>query len=118
MFGIMEDNAQKLRILLGKRIRSLRTANGWTQQELGDKANINYKFIGEIERGNQNPTFGLLVKIADAFKIELMELFRLSHEMSSRKDLEKELNKILKNASEDELRQSLLLLKALFPKNR
>lgn len=47
-----------------------------------------------------------------------MELCRFDHELTSRKELENEIIKILKNSSEDELRQSLLLLKALFPLNR
>jgi len=111
----MKDQEQKLKILLGKRIRSLRLSKGWTQQELGEKADISYKFLGEIERGKQNPSFVMLVKIADAFKIELIELCRFTHEISSRNELEKEITRIIENSSDDELRQYVLLLRALFP---
>jgi transcriptional regulator with XRE-family HTH domain len=114
----MKDRDQKLKIMLGKRIRSLRLAKGWTQQELGEKADINYKFLGEVERGKQNPSFGLLAKISDAFNIELIELCRFSHELASRDELEIEITRIIKGSSDDELRQAILLLNALFPFNR
>jgi transcriptional regulator with XRE-family HTH domain len=42
--------------------------------------NINYKFLGEIERGQQNPSFNVLTKIAEALKVDLPELFRFDHE--------------------------------------
>ena len=113
----MEDLVRKLKILLGKRIRSLRLARGWTQQELGEKADISYKFLGQVERGRQNPSFVVLVKIADAFNIELMEIFRFRHEVSTRDQLENEIKHIINSSSDDELRQYALLLKALFPFN-
>jgi transcriptional regulator with XRE-family HTH domain len=101
--------------LLGRRIRSLRNAKGWTQQELGRQADINYKFIGEIERGLQNPSFAVLVKIATSLKVELPELFRFEHEILDRKELENRINQILKLIPDDDLRQILLLLRVLYP---
>jgi len=47
----MKKSHEHTAILLGRRIRSLRNAKGWSQQELGNEADINYKFLGEIERG-------------------------------------------------------------------
>jgi transcriptional regulator with XRE-family HTH domain len=47
MKGMM-DNVRKE---LGARIRELRKTAGLTQEELGEKADQNYKFIGELERG-------------------------------------------------------------------
>lgn len=40
-----------------------------TQEELGSKADISYKFIGEVERGQQNPSFDTLDKIAAPWKL-------------------------------------------------
>ena len=36
---------------LGKRIRFLRESKGLTQEVLGEKAELSYKFVGEVERG-------------------------------------------------------------------
>jgi transcriptional regulator with XRE-family HTH domain len=70
----MEKQRGDKRILLGRRIRDIRKAKVWTQEEMGSKADVSYKFIGEIERGQQNPSFDTLVKIAEALNVELIDL--------------------------------------------
>ncbi|MBI4378760.1 MAG: helix-turn-helix domain-containing protein [Nitrospinae bacterium] len=32
----------------------MRKSRGFTQEELGEKAGLSYKFIGELERGEEN----------------------------------------------------------------
>ena len=115
ILGFMETSWENTKILLGRRIRSLRNVKGWTQQELGDRADINYKFLGEIERGQQNPSFNILVKIAVALGVNLPELFRFEHEISDRKEIETQIQQILKTIPDDTLRQILLLLQVLYP---
>jgi transcriptional regulator with XRE-family HTH domain len=39
----------------GAYIRNLRKARGWTQKVLGERAGLNGKYIGGIERGERNP---------------------------------------------------------------
>ena len=80
-----------------------------TQQELGGHADVNYKFVGEIERGLQNPSFNILNKIAEALGVELLELFRFEQEISDRNEIEIRINKILKTIPDDAIRQVLLL---------
>lgn len=111
----MEKNHGNKRTLLGRRLRDIRKAKDWTQEELGSKADVSYKFIGEIERGLQNPSFDILVKIADALEIELFELFRFEQENSNRKDLEARVAKIMKGISEDDLRRMFFVLRGLYP---
>jgi transcriptional regulator with XRE-family HTH domain len=111
----MEKHRGNKRILLGRRIRAIRKAKGWTQEQLGSRADITYKFIGEIELGKQNPSFETLVKIADALEIELSDLFRLEQGIINRKDIEAKLGKILKGISEDDLRKIFSLLRDLYP---
>ncbi|NOX25065.1 MAG: helix-turn-helix transcriptional regulator [Deltaproteobacteria bacterium] len=105
----------KANILLGNRIRSLRTVKGWTQQELGAEADINYKFLGEIERGQQNPSFNVLLKISEALGVELTEFFRLWQEITDRKELESRINQILKSMPTENLAQLLSILRMLNP---
>ncbi|MBI3377773.1 MAG: helix-turn-helix transcriptional regulator [Nitrospirae bacterium] len=62
-------------IELGKRIRTLRKLRGLTQEELGEKSGISYKFIGEIERGEVNPSLNSLIQIAKALGIHVSECF-------------------------------------------
>lgn len=111
----MEKSPEDTNILLGRRIRSLRDIKGWTQQELGNRADVNYKFLGEIERGQKNPSFNVLTKIGTALEVELPELFRFEQEISDRKAIESRIKEILKNIPEDALRQILMLLRVLYP---
>jgi transcriptional regulator with XRE-family HTH domain len=111
----MEKHRENKRVLLGNRIRVIRKAKGWTQEALGAKADISYKYVGEIERGQQNPSFDTLVKIADALAVELSDLFRFEQGITNRKDIEARLAKILKGISEDDIRKIFSLLRGLYP---
>jgi len=96
-------------ILLGKRIRTLRTTKGLTQQELGHQADVDYKFIGEIERGNMNPSFKVLVKIAKVLEVDLPEILRFEQEISDPKELESRIKNIISNLSVEKLQNILML---------
>ncbi len=115
ILALMGISGEKTEVLLGRRIRSLRNAKGWTQQELGSKADVNYKFLGEVERGQQNPSFNTLVKIAAALGVELPELFRLDQELSDRKEIERRIQQIVKVIPDGDLSKVLLLLRTLYP---
>ena len=111
----MKKMGENSRILLGQRIRTLRRLRGWTQQDLGDESDVNYKFIGEIERSRQNPSFTILEKIATALGVDLFELFRFDQEFQNRKIVEASLLNILKNMPEEDLKKFHLILHTLYP---
>ena len=101
--------------LLGRRIRALRNARGWTQEKLGVEAGISYKYIGEIERGQQNPSFDTLVKIAAAVKVDLPELFRFEQETLDKNVVEGRISQIVKALPDEDLRRLHIVLHALYP---
>ena len=111
----MEKSNENEKVLLGQSIRSLRNMKGWTQQELGEHADVNYKFVGEIERGQQNPSFAVLVKIASALGIELRELFRFEGEAMDRKDVEDQIEQMLQSLSDGDLDRMLSVLRVFYP---
>ena len=113
--GNMKKTKDPDSILLGRRIRTLRTIKGLTQQKLGQLADVDYKFISEIERGNMNPSFKVLVKIAHTLDIDLPEILRFEQEISESKELEKRIQMILKDLSADKLQNVLTLLRVLYP---
>ena len=115
ILNLMEKPHEKIQLLLGRRIRALRKAKGLTQEELGDRADINYKFLGEIERGQQNPSFRVMAKIASGLGLELPQLFRFEQEIPDRNEIEARINDILKLIPDNDLRQVLLVLRVLYP---
>lgn len=64
--------------IIGDNIRMLRQKNGLSQEQLALLSNMNTSYIGQIERGEKNPTIRTLEKIAAALSIEFIELFALS----------------------------------------
>ena len=114
IFGGMEKS-KDAKALLGHRIRSLRNLKGWTQQKLGEEADVNYKFVGEIERGQQNPSFAILVKIAAALEADLPELFRFEQEALDRKQVESQINAILQSLPDEDLGRVLSGLRVIYP---
>lgn len=60
---------------MANRLIELRTARGWSQEELGARSGLTYKFIGEVERGQKSPSLDSLGVIAKGFGIDIVELF-------------------------------------------
>jgi len=110
--GLSTETAQ---IPLGRRIRSLRNAKKWTLEELGEQADTNHKHIGEIERGQQNPSFAVLVKIAGALGIDLPELFKFEMEALTRRELEEKITGIVKSLPDQDLGRMLSVLRESYP---
>lgn len=67
-----------LRRNLGARLRHLRKARGWTQQELAARAGMDYKYIGAVERGERNVTIDNVERIVRALRVEPYEAFLFS----------------------------------------
>lgn len=111
----MDKKQENTRVLLGKRIRAIRKAKGLTQEQLGAKADLSYKYVGEIERGQQNPSYDILVKIFHALEIESFELCLFDQDISDRKDIEKRMLRLLEGMSENDLRRMYLVFRGLFP---
>ena len=100
---------------LGERIREFRKSAGITQEELGEKASLNYKFIGELERGRVNVSLDSLVKIAAALVVN-PERFFAKEKLPVRQVPVKEKNPLAKLSSRDlrVIKQSLKLLNKTF----
>ncbi|MBU0777015.1 helix-turn-helix domain-containing protein [Patescibacteria group bacterium] len=55
---------------LGKNIKKVRERFGLTQADIAEKAGIHVNYYARIERGEENPTFEVLEKIAKALKVK------------------------------------------------
>lgn len=96
---------------LGERIRELRKSAGITQEELGEKASLNYKFIGELERGRVNVSLDSIVKIASALGVQPDSFFSKAKPLIKHVSV-KEKNPLAKLSSSD-IRGIKLALKLL-----
>ena len=104
---------QKIRIELGKRIRELRKMRGWSQEKLGEMANLHPTYVGGIERGERNVAFENLVHIASAFGLSLSQFFDYQKGSQSRRDAVKaDLISSLQKRNESELKLIADVIKA------
>jgi transcriptional regulator with XRE-family HTH domain len=62
-------------IKLGRRVRSLRTARSFTQEELARRAQLDAKHVQTIEAGKSNVTVSTLLGLADALACSISDLF-------------------------------------------
>lgn len=69
-------SALRHRKLLGEAIRRYRKQAKFTQEKLAEKADLNPKYLGEIERGEKIISIEALLRIASAVKIPIRHFFR------------------------------------------
>lgn len=63
-------------LALGEAIRQLRNKRGLSQEDLAHMAGVTTGTISTIERGNSNPTWGTVKRIAEALDLSVPELAR------------------------------------------
>lgn len=66
MSGLIHD--------FGIAVRHFREAQGWSQELLAEKADLNRSYLGEVERGRAIPSLATAQKLARAFDLPLSGL--------------------------------------------
>lgn len=66
--------------IVGKNVRWLRQKAGLTQEQLAFEAGIDLTYVGGIERGRRNPSLLVMVRIAEALKVEPTALLKRSND--------------------------------------
>jgi transcriptional regulator with XRE-family HTH domain len=61
--------------MVGRRIRELRKAKGWSQEHLADEADVHRTYMWGVEQGRRNPSLKHLTRVADALDVPLTALF-------------------------------------------
>lgn len=74
----MSDRLQFALETIAVNIFTARKEKGITQEELAFKAGIDRTYIGYVENSKHNVTLGMLIKIADALELELIDLLQPS----------------------------------------
>ncbi len=76
---------------LGERLANLRENLGLTQKELAAKLNVGRSTISGYEKGTTQPSYDVLIKLADFFDVSLDYLFGRTEIKASMKKLESKL---------------------------
>ncbi|MCY9140757.1 helix-turn-helix domain-containing protein [Peribacillus frigoritolerans] len=58
----------------GRRIRAFRKLKGYTQEGFAREIGVSVSLLGEVERGNRNPSEAFLLEVAEILRISIEEL--------------------------------------------
>ncbi|MBI5197891.1 MAG: helix-turn-helix transcriptional regulator [Nitrospirae bacterium] len=100
------------RKLIGNRIKELRRKKGLSQEKLSEKAEITPNYLSRVERGTENPTLDMFIRLSEALDVEMWEMFDFGHNLTHR-DLKTALNKLSQGAEEEKLRLAIKVLRAV-----
>jgi len=67
---------QVTQVRLGQKIRKLRTAKGWSQEEFADRCGIQRAHMSLIERGKQNLTLATLESLCQVLGISVSGILK------------------------------------------
>ena len=62
-------------IEIGEALKRWRNVRGQSQWGLAEKSGVGYASIARIETGRQDPTVGMLTKLAEALEIDVVDFF-------------------------------------------
>ena len=100
------------KILIGRRIKEIRKSKGLSQEKLAEKAETSPNYLSRMERGTDNPTLDMLIKLANALEVEMWEMFNFGH-VKNHKELKESLQTFIKTADEPTLRLASKLIRAV-----
>ena len=107
---------KKLLERVGKNIKEKRKDKGLTQEELAEKADINPKFLGKVERAETNVSLLTLSKICNALGISLCELLAftaMDKELLRLGELSSEIWKLIKGKDRKTIQLSIKVFKEI-----
>lgn len=79
--------------MFGKALRLLRRSHDLKQQELATRLKVSRSYISELESGNRTPSYDLLERYAETFKIPVSSLIFFAEALEDKSDVTKRLNR-------------------------
>jgi transcriptional regulator with XRE-family HTH domain len=88
---------------VGKRIKIVRQRSGLTQDQLAEQVGLSPKYISGIERGVENPTMDILIRLAKMLGVEPYDLFLFGESEETEKALRKGIEKMVRETDREKL---------------
>lgn len=101
--------------LVGMRIKSLRRGKGFSQEKLAELAGINAKYLSSVERGEENPTLDLFIRLSQGLKMDINEFFNIEHEGQPPQILRKKLQHLVAEIKDQDLSRAIRVLATFIP---
>ncbi|MEQ6390032.1 helix-turn-helix transcriptional regulator [Bacillaceae bacterium S4-13-58] len=102
---------EAIKHIIGARIRYLRKEKKLTQEELAHLSSIHPTYIGQLERGEKNPTIETIDRIARSLEISLSELFSFQSLNKEQQDIQ--MQKLIDYAQQLDDKERRMVLKII-----
>lgn len=79
-----QDRYDKFLKEVGTNVRRIRKEHGLSMEDVAHEANIEYRQLGRIERGEVSATITSFLKLAEAMQVQLHEFFVLQTSKKSK----------------------------------
>jgi transcriptional regulator with XRE-family HTH domain len=97
----------------GRRLRAVRKTAKLTQEGTAEKAHLNPKYLGQIERGEKRPSFDAVISLASALQVSPSLLFQFEQEGVDDRTLRRNIDALLHRCTFDQLRQVYKVARAI-----
>ena len=109
MGGVRMDIKQRI----GARTKQIRFKKGMTQQKLSERMEINSKYLSSIERGKENPTLNILIKLAESLEVHLNEIFDSTVQIEDNSKIRPLIHSLLDKADFEQLKLIFKIVSAI-----
>lgn len=101
-------------IALGISVRTYRKQNGWSQEELGERAGLHPSYIGQIERGTKKVSIVTFKKLAEAFRIKACDLLNEKPPKDRPSSWERRIVSLIQGRPELQQKHAYTIIRELF----
>ena len=78
IYNVLMSINQNIEKKFGAKLAYIRKTKKLSQMKLAELVDMNFNYIGQIERGEANVTIKTMKNIADALGVEVSELFNFT----------------------------------------
>jgi len=70
-----------LNVVVGSNVKRLRTQASFSREELASRAQVDWTYLGGIERGQRNPSVAVLGRLAAALDVTPSDFFVMDYSL-------------------------------------
>jgi len=107
-------SAQSAAANFGSMVRTIRKAKGLKSWQVAEKVDIEVKHLGRIERGEKQPSFDLIIALAEGLDVSPAKFFEFEPAAQDPNALRKQIIRQLKGRDANQLHMAQEVLTILF----
>lgn len=100
--------------VFGRNIKNLRLKKKMTQEQVAERAGINHKYLGELERGEKCATALIVYKISKALGVSVCEILSTNDCRCIDENLLKEAERLFEGKKRKDIQKAIRILGVFF----